>query len=259
MTPGVRRVAGQSLDSTEDISVHQVSRDFVKELLPGNQILQALNYHQAMADNYLEKKMEQLRQAQPRRPHARVNTPSLDTLLKKNRSHRSFDAEAEIPPHTLEEIVSVVRYCPSGMNAQPLRFHLVRGEEVRKVHPLIRLGAALRDEKLPRSGEEPTAYIAVCAIKGENKLVDIDLGIALQSMLLKAVELGFNGVIVLNFDAAKVQQELMLPTRPLALLALGKGLDRIFLLQAKDAESLSYYRKDGVHYVPKLGLSDIII
>ena len=39
---GVRRVAGQSLDSTEDISVHLVSQDFVKELLLGNQILQAL-------------------------------------------------------------------------------------------------------------------------------------------------------------------------------------------------------------------------
>ena len=39
---GVRRVAGQSLDPTEDISVHLVSQDFVKELLLNNQILQAL-------------------------------------------------------------------------------------------------------------------------------------------------------------------------------------------------------------------------
>lgn len=39
---GVEKVAGQHLDATEDITVHLLSQDDVRELLVGNQILQAL-------------------------------------------------------------------------------------------------------------------------------------------------------------------------------------------------------------------------
>ncbi|MBO4557294.1 MAG: NUDIX hydrolase [Bacteroidales bacterium] len=39
---GVKKVAGQSLDATEDIEVHLVTPEYVRELLQNNQILQAL-------------------------------------------------------------------------------------------------------------------------------------------------------------------------------------------------------------------------
>ena len=42
LATGVKKVAGQSLDATEDIEVHLKSQDFVRELLENNQILQAL-------------------------------------------------------------------------------------------------------------------------------------------------------------------------------------------------------------------------
>ena len=39
---GVKKVAGQSLDATEDIEVYKKSPEFVRTLLENNQILQAL-------------------------------------------------------------------------------------------------------------------------------------------------------------------------------------------------------------------------
>ena len=42
-----------------------------------------------MADNYLEKKMEALREVRPRVVR---NHPPLESLLKKNRSHLGYDA-----------------------------------------------------------------------------------------------------------------------------------------------------------------------
>lgn len=42
LATGVRKVAGQSLDATEDIQVHLKTKEYVKELLDNNQILQAL-------------------------------------------------------------------------------------------------------------------------------------------------------------------------------------------------------------------------
>ena len=50
-----------------------------------------------------------------------------------------------------------------------------------------------------------------------------------------------------------------LELQPLAVLALGRGDGSIFLKPVEAGESLKYYRKEGVHYVPKLRLEDIIL
>jgi hypothetical protein len=42
-------------------------------------------------------------------------------------------------------------------------------------------------------------------------------------------------------------------------LALGKGADTIRLTEISADESRAYYRGEGVHYVPKLRLDELII
>lgn len=205
-----------------------------------------------MADNYIEKREAELRERRPKL--TRVNK-SIDTLLRNNRSYRGY-APTPVTEEQLRAIVGVYRFVPSGMNAQPLRFRLVTGDAVEKVHPLVKLGAALPQEHLPHPGTEPRAYIVICAEK-ENRVVDMDLGIAGQSMLLKAVDMGLNGIFILNFNPEALQRALDLPLRPLAVIGLGKGIERIFIVDKKD--SLSYYREDGIHYVPKLSLEDVLI
>jgi len=209
-----------------------------------------------MADNYLEKRQQELAERRPKvvRPH-----PSLDSLLKKNRSYRGYDSSRVVFREDLLRLLEVVPYVGSGMNAQPLRFKLVCGADTALVHPLVKLGAALPEEHLPHSGEEPSAYIVICATVEENKVVDMDLGIAAQSILLKAVEMGLGGIFLLNFKADEVQQALGLSLKPLAILGIGKPAENIFLVDAHPGDSLDYYRKDGVHFVPKLQVKDLVI
>lgn len=209
-----------------------------------------------MADNYLENRMEALKAP---RPKIVRNHPSLDTLLKRNRSHRGYDPAVPLSRETLLELLQAVTLVPSGMNAQSLRFRLVPSDEAAKVHPLVKLGAALPEEHLPHPGEEPQGYIVICSARPEDRVVDIDLGIAAQSLLLKAVSAGLNGIVILNFRADALREALDLPLPPLAVIGLGKGLDRIFLLPAHQGDSLRYYRKDGIHYVPKLTVDDLLI
>lgn len=209
-----------------------------------------------MADNYLEKREQEIREARPKavRPH-----PSLDSLLKKNRSYRGYDALRPITREDLLKLLEVTRWVGSGMNAQPLRYRLVCGEEAARVHPLVKLGAALPEEHLPHPGEEPSAYIVVCSTAPEGKVVDIDLGIAAQSILLKAVEAGFGGIFILNFRADDLREALDLPLQPIAVIGLGKPSESIFFTDAKPGDSLDYYRKGGAHFVPKLKVEDILI
>ncbi|MBQ3659124.1 MAG: nitroreductase family protein [Bacteroidales bacterium] len=209
-----------------------------------------------MADNYLERRQQEL---QEKRPVIKRSAPSLDSLLKKNRSYRGFDQRHEVSEDELKQIVAVSTLVASGMNRQRLRYRLVTKPDAGKVLPHITLGAALPEEHLPHPGSEPQAFIVVCATEKENKVIDIDLGIAAQSMLLKAVEMGLGGIFILNFRAAAVQQALNLPSEPIAIIAIGKPAEKIFLVPVHTGSDLNYYRKDGIHYVPKLSIEDLII
>ena len=208
-----------------------------------------------MADNYLEKRAEELRNP---RPKVVRNHPSLESLLKRNRSYRGYDASRPVTEADLLQLLEVVPWVGSGMNAQPLRFKLVTGPAVDLVHPLVTLGAALPEEHLPHPGEEPQAYIVVCSASS-GRTVDIDLGIAAQSILLRAVENGLGGIFVLNFRAAELRSALNLPMDPIAVIGIGKPLERVFLIPASEGDSLAYYRKDGAHFVPKLGVKDLLL
>ena len=210
-----------------------------------------------MADNYLERREEALRSG---RTVVRRNTPSLDTLLRRNRSHRAYDTSYTVAMRQLETIVSVNTKLPSGRNAQTLRFRLLDaaggGDTFCR---LLHLGGYLPELHLPAPGTEPQAFIIVCSTEPESPVVDIDLGISLQSMALKAVDIGLNALIVRAFDRREVREYLSLPYEPLAVLAVGKGIDRIELETVPEGSDLRYYRKDGIHYVPKIRLEDLIL
>ena len=208
-----------------------------------------------MADNYLEKRQEELAHAQ--KTVIRRNHLSLDTLLRRNRSYRGFSGT--VSEAQLRELVGVVPLVASGMNRQALRFRLVSGADAALVHPLVKLGAALPEEHLPHPGMEPSAYIVVCSTVPEDKVVDIDLGIAAQSMLLKATEMGLGGIFILNFRREALKEALGLPLEPVAVIGLGKPAETMFLVPGASPDALAYYRKDGVHYVPKLAMEDLIV
>ena len=211
-----------------------------------------------MADNYLENKFERLQQA--RKVVVKRNHPSLDTLLHRNRSYRGFDPSRVVTEEELRKIVSVNPLLSSGMNRQALRFKLVtRDTGADKVLSRIRMGAALPQLHLPFPGTKPEAFILVCATVPEDRILDIDLGISLQSMGLKAVEMGLNVLIICAFDKQAVREDFGLPADPLAILAVGKGAESIFLKPVEAGEDLKYYRVDGVHFVPKIKEEDLLL
>ncbi len=98
----------------------------------------------------------------------------------------------------------------------------------------------------------------------EERYIDIDLGISLQSMALKAVELGLNCLIKGNLDRDalraffKEEDERIIAENgyevlePVAVFCVGKSAESVFLKPVIAGEDLTPYTKDGVHYVPKL-------
>ena len=220
-----------------------------------------------MADNYLEKKMEEHR-ALPDRKSFKAAKKSraegslpLDSLLLRNRSCRGYDSNYIVSKEELLKIVEVNTKIASARNQQVLRFRLVYGTEAKEVTKAIKLGGALPELNLPLPGTEPNAYIIICTQEPKGKWVDIDLGISAQSMLLKAVDLGLNGICIAAFNKEKIcalvngsrQME------PLLILAIGKSIERFQLLPIGENDEHNYFRKNGVHFVPKVRIEDLLI
>ena len=209
-----------------------------------------------MADNYLGRKMEEY-EAQ-KCASVRTRRVSLMSLLAKNRSTRGFDTSFKVREDQLVSLVEAARLAPTAMNQQALRYRLVTEREADLVLPHIRLGAALRDIKLPLEGTEPNAFVVICSTK-EGRFVDMDLGIATQTILLRAVEMGLNGICIAAFDKEAISEALQLPYTPQIIIAIGRTAERIEIVDINDGESQTYYRKNGVHYVPKLRTEELII
>ena len=209
-----------------------------------------------MADNYLGRKMEEY-EAQ-KCASVRTRRVSLLSLLAKNRSTRGFDTSFKVRKDQLVLLVEAARLAPSARDQQVLRFRLVTEEEAHLVVPHIRLGGALPELNLPLEGTEPNAFVVICTDK-ESRYVDMDLGIATQTMLLRAVEMGLNGVCIAAFDHEAVRETLNLPLTPQLIVAIGRSAEHIEVVDIAEGDSTTYYRKNGTHYVPKLRTEDLIL
>ena len=209
-----------------------------------------------MADDYLGRKMEEYlsRPVGPNRP-----AQTLRRLLTKNRSHRGYDGRFVVREDQLHRIIGVNALIPSARNRQVLRFQPVLADEASEVLKHIRLGGALPELHLPCPGSEPNAFIIVCSTVEEDRYVDIDLGISVQSMLLQAVEIGLNGICIGAFDREAIRRAFGLEVEPLLILAVGRGTDRIELTEIGAGEDHAYFRRGGTHYVPKVRVEELLI
>lgn len=212
-----------------------------------------------MADNYLGRKMEEYFS----RPDTR-NKPkpaaTLGRLLRKNRSCRGYDSGFIVREDQLRSIIGVNTSVASSRNRQALRFRPVTADEAHKVLPHIRLGGALPELHLPLAGTEPNAFIVVCTAGEIDDDLLIDAGISVQSMLLRAVEMGLNGICIRAFDRKAIECGLGLEGyRTVLVMAVGRSAEHIETVEAAASDNLAYYRRDGRHYVPKIGLDGLIV
>lgn len=184
-------------------------------------------------------------------------------LVLKNRSYRRFYGDYKIEHDILEKLVDLARLSPSGRNMQPLKYLISNEQEINaKIFSTLAWAGYLKDWAGPIESERPTAYIIMMVDKNlVSGTPAIDEGIACQSILLGAVERGLGGCIIQSIKRTELANIISIPeSLEIALvIALGKPKEEVRILDAKD-DDIKYYRdNNGVHFVPKRGINDIII
>jgi nitroreductase len=184
-------------------------------------------------------------------------------LVLKNRSYRRFHENASVSKETLKELVDLARLSATGGNVQPLKY-IVSCDASRNALIFQHLGwaAYLKDWGGPTEGERPSAYIIVLWDKRIKTAFGCDHGIAVQSILLGAVEKGLGGCIIATIQKPALSQALAISKHfeVLLVIALGKPKETVVIEPVGPAGDIKYWRDaHGVHHVPKRSLDELIV
>ena len=168
--------------------------------------------------------------------------------IKHTRSHRRF-TEKNIKEDEILEMLEGARFSASTKNAQILRYSYT-----------------IDDEKCQKATleERPRGFILISTkkdVKTPDSKLYFDVGIASQNIILIADELGYGACIVISYNKKIFEEILELPEEydSKVVIILGESKDIVKLIDSKDEKDTKYFVENGVHYVPKLKLGDLIL
>jgi nitroreductase len=186
----------------------------------------------------------------------------LKDLIYKNRSCRRFVESQKIDYKTLEDLIDLGRLSASGANKQPLKYLIYNTiSDCERVFPLLGWAGYLKEWPGPYPGERPSAYIVILGDKNISDSFGVDHGIAAQSIMLGATEIGLGGCMIATIRKPDMRKEFSIPEQyeVLLVLALGIPLEKVVLEDIKN-DDIKYWRDSNqVHHTPKRMLSEIIL
>ncbi len=187
----------------------------------------------------------------------------IEHLSRTTRSFRRFRESYPVTETLMTQWIDNARVTASAANKQPLRYRIVTdSDQCARIFETLSWAASLPDWDEPEEGERPTGYIVMAVdskvLKGQ--LWRFDAGIAAQTIMLASTEEGFGGCIILTFDHKRVKEILNMPDdlEPVLVLALGRPIEDIRLVDAEGDDTTYYRDENQVHFVPKRRLEDIM-
>ncbi|HHV59880.1 MAG TPA: nitroreductase [Clostridiaceae bacterium] len=181
--------------------------------------------------------------------------------IYKRRTIRKFKQQ-KIDRKVLEKLIDAARFAPSGNNLQPVKYRIVEEpEEVAKVFEQVKWAGYIAPEGNPKKGEEPVAFIMVLADTNIRKAgYELDVGAAVQNLLLSAVEEGIGTCWIGSVNRDNVRNILNIPENLVISTAIALGYPAEEPVSEEEQGSIKYYKdSNGVLHVPKRALRDIII
>jgi nitroreductase len=177
-------------------------------------------------------------------------------LILKRRTIRKF-FQKKIKNSDLLLFVNAARLAPSSANLQPLEYILV-AKNIEKVFECTSWAGYLKDGA-PKKGEEPTAYILVMANTKISINAKYDVGLAIENILLTALEKGVAGCIIGSLNREKLVANFNIPKDYTVELAVALGYPKQKSVEDKFIADKKYWLDEkSVLHVPKRKLKDII-
>ncbi len=184
-------------------------------------------------------------------------------LISKNRSYRRYCEEFEISEKTLLDLVDLARLSATAGNLQPLKYIISSDRKTNaQIFPCLSWASYLQDWPGPIPGERPSAYIIMLGDTSITKSYFCNHGIAAQSILLGATEIGLGGCIFASVRRDELRSALHIPEKYeiIQVISLGKPKEKVVIENLPAGGDIKYWRDENqVHHVPKRSLDEIIL
>ena len=184
-------------------------------------------------------------------------------VVSEARTCRRFVQDTRISQDDLDWLLECASRTPCGRNAQVLRYVLVSSpEKCAELFAHTRWAGALKDWDGPVDGERPTAYIAMLSPKETTALMYMDVGIAAQTMQLAAHTRSIGCCMHASFTRPACMELLRVPEdmQISLILAFGIAKEERRLAPMPPSGEFAYWRDaQGVHYVPKRAMSELVL
>ncbi|MCE1274655.1 MAG: nitroreductase family protein [Chlorobiales bacterium] len=161
------------------------------------------------------------------------------------------------------DLVELATMTPSAANRQPLRYLAVTDSGQRgKVFDCLKWAGYLKEWPGPAEGERPTAFLLVLCRNEDAAGPSCESGIAAQTNMLGAAELGLGGCIISAIDRTRLMAELRIPDQwtTLLVIALGRPAETVVIDLIDKGDDIRYWRdQHGIHHVPKRKVGDVLV
>ena len=179
--------------------------------------------------------------------------------INKRNSIRRF-VQDQVNDKDLLKIIDAARIAPSAANLQPLEYIIInKKEQCKAIFPNIGWAGYIKPAWKPDEHERPTAYIAIINTQPKNSYVDLDVGISMAYIVLRAQSLELDSCILCKINKNELKQILKIPNsiELKALVALGKRNEDV--QREENINDVKYWRDNKeILHVPKKPLSSII-
>ena len=183
-----------------------------------------------------------------------------ETILKR-RTVRKFKQQ-KIDRSILEKLIDAARLAPSAMNLQPVKYVIVDdAEKAARVFESVKWAGYIAPEGNPAPDERPVAFIVVLEdTELRRNGFDLDIGAAVQNILLVAAEQGIGTCWMGAIDRDAIRLTLAIPGRYTINTVIALGYAAECPIAEDEHGCIEYYKdKQGVLHVPKRKLEDIIL
>jgi nitroreductase len=188
---------------------------------------------------------------------------TFEELITKNRSYRRFHEDEKVNPGTIKELIGYARLSASSGNIQGLKFFMSTDHASNdRIFKHLKWAYYFKDWDGPVPGERPTAYIVILGDTDIHSTIDIDVGIAAQSILLGATSFGLGGCMFGSIDRLGLRKSFNIPKKlQIALvIALGKPKESVKIDEVDSSGNIEYWRDENrTHHVPKRKLDDLLV
>ncbi|MFC2068767.1 nitroreductase family protein [Chloroflexota bacterium] len=181
--------------------------------------------------------------------------------MLKRRAIRLF-CEAPVPYEILNNCVNSARLAPSAANQQLISYIIVDDEQLSsRVFDTLHWAKYIRPAGDPPPGYRPRAYIVVLTKSeaGYKDWVAYDVGLAVENMILVALEGGIGSCPIVDINTNRLSKLLHIPKEYVIPLVLALGYPDESPIVEEFTGSIEYWKdQESRLHVPKRQLKDIL-